>query len=197
MEEKLLILPARPGAAGESQSGLNQAAPRIYGRLLVPPGATTAAVLIHPTSNFLHHYLLAPLAARGIAAAAFNTRYAGNDTTLLMEQAIADLGVGVRHLRERGSAVSSCSAIPAVARWWPSTRRRPSVAWCRICRTGAPSRWHQRRRRPPTPLRCSPPIRDGRAPSCAWLDPSVIDRGRPPGDRSGVGHVLPRQWPAV
>jgi hypothetical protein len=102
MQEQLLILPGRPGMPGESQSGLNQAAPRIYGRLLAPPGATTAAVLIHPTSNFLNHYLLAPLAARGIAVAAFNTRYVGNDTTLLMEQAIADLGVGVRYLRERG-----------------------------------------------------------------------------------------------
>jgi hypothetical protein len=104
MEERLLILPGRPGAAGESQSGLNQAAPRIYGRLLAPAGARTACVLIHPTSNFLNHYLLAPLAARGIAALALNTRYAGNDTTLLMEQAIADLGVGIRHLREAGFA---------------------------------------------------------------------------------------------
>jgi hypothetical protein len=102
MEERLLILPGRPGAAGESQSGLNQAAPRIYGRMLAPAGATTAAVLVHPTSNFLNHYLLAPLAERGVAAVALNTRYAGNDTTLLMEQAVADLGVGVRHLREDG-----------------------------------------------------------------------------------------------
>ncbi len=102
MEERLLMLPGRAGAAGESQSGLNQAAPRITGRMLAPPGATTAAVLIHPTSNFLNHYLLAPLAERGIAAVALNTRYAGNDTALLMEQAIADLGVGIRHLREQG-----------------------------------------------------------------------------------------------
>jgi hypothetical protein len=102
MDERLLILPGRPGASGESQSGLNQAAPRVYGRMLAPAGATTAAVLIHPASNFLNHYLLAPLAERGLAAVALNTRYAGNDTVLLMEQAIADLGVGVRHLRDAG-----------------------------------------------------------------------------------------------
>ncbi|MEJ8838561.1 alpha/beta hydrolase [Ramlibacter sp. AN1133] len=48
------------------------------------------------------HYLIAPLAERGIACMGLNSRYAGNDTLLLMERVIQDLGAGVHYLRERG-----------------------------------------------------------------------------------------------
>jgi pimeloyl-ACP methyl ester carboxylesterase len=48
------------------------------------------------------HYLLEKLAARGVAALGLNTRYMGNDSVLLLERAIQDLGAGVKWLRAQG-----------------------------------------------------------------------------------------------
>ena len=65
---------------------------------------------MHPTSNFMGHYLLGPLAARGITCLGLNSRYAGNDTLLLMERVLQDLGAGVRFMRE----VLGCARVVLV-----------------------------------------------------------------------------------
>ncbi len=102
-ELKLAVIDVKPGAAMESQSGLQLLRPRIYGAWMEPPGAKkVAAIVMHPASNFMGHYLIAPLAARGVACMGLNSRYAGNDTLLLMERVIQDLGAGVKFLREQG-----------------------------------------------------------------------------------------------
>ncbi|MEO5843427.1 MAG: alpha/beta hydrolase, partial [Caldimonas sp.] len=64
------------------------------------PSTRIGAIVMHPTSNFMGHYLIAPLAARGITCLGLNSRYAGNDTVLLMERVLQDLGAGVRFMRE-------------------------------------------------------------------------------------------------
>nr|WP_255440186.1 alpha/beta hydrolase [Caenimonas sedimenti] len=100
---ELAVIDVRPGAAMESQSGLQLLRPRIYGAWMQPVGPRrVAAIVMHPASNFMGHYLIAPLAARGVACMGLNSRYAGNDTLLLMERAIQDLGAGVQFLRARG-----------------------------------------------------------------------------------------------
>jgi pimeloyl-ACP methyl ester carboxylesterase len=89
----------------ESQSGLQMKAPRIFGAYEEPEAGTPkrlACVVMHPTSNFMGHYLLTPLARRGICCLGLNSRYAGSDTTLLMERVIQDLGGGVKFLRGLG-----------------------------------------------------------------------------------------------
>ncbi|MBL0394037.1 alpha/beta hydrolase [Ramlibacter monticola] len=102
-ELELAVIDVKPGAALESQSGLQLLRPRIYGAWMQPAGPRrAAAIVMHPASNFMGHYLIAPLAARGVACMGLNSRYAGNDTLLLMERVIQDLGAGVRFLRERG-----------------------------------------------------------------------------------------------
>jgi pimeloyl-ACP methyl ester carboxylesterase len=102
-ELKLAVIDVKPGAAMESQSGLQLLRPRIYGAWMEPPGPKrAAAIVMHPTSNFMGHYLVAPLAARGVACMGLNSRYAGNDTLLLMERVIQDLGAGVQFLRAQG-----------------------------------------------------------------------------------------------
>jgi pimeloyl-ACP methyl ester carboxylesterase len=98
--EAILIDVAR-GHAQESQSGLQLLRPRIWGAFHRVPGKV-AAVVIHPTSNFMHHYLLEPLAARGVAALGLNTRYLGSDVALVLERAIQDLGAGIAWLRGQG-----------------------------------------------------------------------------------------------
>jgi len=101
---QLAVIDVKPGAALESQSGLQMLRPRIYGAYMAPQShpRKIAAIVMHPTSNFMGHYLIEPLAQRGICCMGLNSRYAGNDTVLLMERAIQDLGAGVKFLRAAG-----------------------------------------------------------------------------------------------
>lgn len=102
-ERELVILPVRQGAAMESQSGLQMLAPKIFGAIERPARrGDTACIVMHPTSNFMNHYLIGALAQRGIACMGLNSRYSGSDTTLLMERVIQDLGAGVKYLRAQG-----------------------------------------------------------------------------------------------
>ncbi|MDQ6640039.1 MAG: hypothetical protein M3Z15_10325, partial [Pseudomonadota bacterium] len=71
-ELRLAAIDVKPGAAMESQSGLQMLRPRIYGayaeaaRAHAAGGRRTGAIVMHPASNFMGHYLIAPLAERGI-----------------------------------------------------------------------------------------------------------------------------------
>src|SRR4051794_5546974 len=76
--------------------------PRIYGALVGPPTSHVGMIVMHPASNFMGHYLLDAFARRGVQVLALNSRYVNNDTTLIMERAIQDLGAGVQFLRRRG-----------------------------------------------------------------------------------------------
>jgi pimeloyl-ACP methyl ester carboxylesterase len=106
-ERRLAAIDVRAGAAMESQSGLQMLRPRIYGAVEEPArtqvrarGRRVGAIVMHPTSNFMGHYLIAPLAERGVACLGLNSRFAGNDTVLVMERVLQDLGAGVRFMRE-------------------------------------------------------------------------------------------------
>jgi hypothetical protein len=97
-------------------------------------------VVIHPTSNFMGHYLIGPLQQRGRAILALNTRYVANDTALIMEREIQDLGAGIRFLRQRGY---ERIALSRAAGWRWRQVRRPRRAElcelghisCRMCKT--------------------------------------------------------------
>ena len=105
-QRRLAAIDVKPGAAMESQSGLQMLKPRIYGayeeasHAPTAAGTRTGAIVMHPASNFMGHYLIAPLADRGVTCLGLNSRYAGNDTVLLMERVLQDLGAGVKSLRE-------------------------------------------------------------------------------------------------
>jgi pimeloyl-ACP methyl ester carboxylesterase len=103
VELRLATIDVKPGSAMESQSGLQMLRPRIFGAYAEPAGRKeTATIIMHPSSNFMGHYLIEPLAQRGIACLGLNSRYAGNDTLLLMERVIQDLGAGVKFMRNLG-----------------------------------------------------------------------------------------------
>ena len=99
---ELVALDVAPGTAMESQSGLQMARPRIYGALGGPSSSKTGMIVMHPASNFMGHYLLDAFARRGVQVLALNSRYVNNDTTLIMERVIQDLGAGVEFMRRRG-----------------------------------------------------------------------------------------------
>src|ERR1039457_3643170 len=103
-ERRLATIDVKSGVPMESQSGLQMLRPGIYGAYEAPsssPGRVkTGVIVMHPTSNFMGHYLIAPLAERGVTCLGLNSRYAGNDTVLLMERVLQDLGAGVKFMRE-------------------------------------------------------------------------------------------------
>jgi len=100
--KELLVVDVKPGLAMESQSGIAQLWPRIYGAMVPAAGSRSAAIIMHPASNFIGHYLLEPLANAGVTAVGLNSRYLNNDSQLIMERVIQDLGAGVKLLRSRG-----------------------------------------------------------------------------------------------
>jgi hypothetical protein len=64
--------------------------------------AGTAVLVVHPSSNFLGHYLLDPLAEHGVDTVGLCTRYAGNDAALLLENCVLDVAAAIGYLREEG-----------------------------------------------------------------------------------------------
>lgn len=95
-EPELVTLRApAAGAPGEPRA-------RLFGALKRAQDRNIAAIVIHPTSNFMAHYLMGCLPDSGISLLGMNTRYLGNDSQLIFERVIADLGAGVRYLRHEG-----------------------------------------------------------------------------------------------
>jgi pimeloyl-ACP methyl ester carboxylesterase len=70
------------------------------------PGTTprVAFIATHYEIDFAEHYLAGPLATRGFGFLGWNTRFRGHGTYFLLEQALIDIGVGVRWLREVAGA---------------------------------------------------------------------------------------------
>src|SRR5206468_9249041 len=67
-----------------------------------PAGQQPSVALIanHYEVDFSEHYLADFMAARGYGFLGWNTRYRGIGAYFLLEQALVDIGVGVRWLRE-------------------------------------------------------------------------------------------------
>lgn len=63
-----------------------------------------AAIAAHYNVDFAEHYLAPFLARRGIGFLGWNTRFRGAEDLFILEQALIDIGVGVRWLRERAGA---------------------------------------------------------------------------------------------
>jgi len=86
----------RAGAGGHPCQG-------IYHR---PAGArpATAFIATHYNVDFSEHYLASYLAERGFGFLGWNTRFRGNEANFLLDHALAEIGVGVRWLREQAGA---------------------------------------------------------------------------------------------
>lgn len=104
--EHLQWIPYNPSGLArriELHSGLTRHYPQLHANLVAPLRGDTSVgiVMAHPTSDFLSHFLLRPLAAAGLPVLAVNTRYTGNGAALIMENAAADLGAAMRWMREK------------------------------------------------------------------------------------------------
>ena len=100
---ELLAVPMYTGGRLDIYSGVARKSGKIWCTLHRPATPTGTVVLfVHPTSNFMGHYALPGLAARGVAAAGLATRYVGNDSALIMENCVLDVAAAVGHLRSLG-----------------------------------------------------------------------------------------------
>ena len=61
-----------------------------------------AMIATHYNVDFSEHYIAEYLAARGIGFLGWNTRFRGAEPYFLLEQAVVDIGAGVRWLRAKG-----------------------------------------------------------------------------------------------
>ena len=146
VRRELVPLTAEDGAACQGV---------LYGREDVRPGV--ALVLMHPTVSFLHHYALAPLAARGYAAFGADSRYTGNEAPLLMDRVAADLSAAIAWLRERF----------------------PKVVLVGNSGGGALAAYHQARHGAADALVLLNAHRGRAQVLTAWLDPAVTDERDP------------------
>lgn len=67
---------------------------------------SVALVATHYEVDFSEHYLAEPLARRGYGFLGWNTRYRGLGQYFLLHNALVDVGVGVRWLREEAGVAS-------------------------------------------------------------------------------------------
>jgi pimeloyl-ACP methyl ester carboxylesterase len=178
MGDELVALDVPRGSGYDSQSGLNNLFPRVFGRLAAEgSGLRVAFVVIHPTSNFMGHYLIEPLQRRGRAVLALNTRYVANDSALIMERAIQDLGAGVRFLRERGYeriVLIGNSGGGSLAAFYQAEAEHLTV---RATPDGVPFDLRAEQI-PPVDGLAMLAAHPGRAATMVeWIDPSVVDEG--------------------
>jgi alpha-beta hydrolase superfamily lysophospholipase len=175
-----------PMAAAGGRVDIYSGVARSHGKLWAtvvrpePDRRDLAAVLIHPTSNFMGHYAQEPLARRGVAAVGMATRYMGNDTALLMENCVLDVGAVVRHLKDvegyRRVVLVGNSGGGGLVSLYQSQAEKPTI-------TATPAG------DPPDLTKADLPPADGlillmahpgRASTYTeWLDPAIIDEHDP------------------
>jgi pimeloyl-ACP methyl ester carboxylesterase len=140
---------------------------------------TTAFIATHYNVDFSEHYLASYLAERGYGFLGWNTRFRGNEAHFLLDHALAEIGVGVRWLREQagaerivllgnsggGSLMSAYQSQAIEPNVRPVTGMRPVPAIESL---------------PPCDLFVALAAHSGRPEVLtAWLDPSVTDESDP------------------
>ncbi|HEX5188804.1 MAG TPA: alpha/beta hydrolase [Streptosporangiaceae bacterium] len=87
----------RAGAGGHPCQG-------IYHRPARGAAPRTAFIATHYNVDFSEHYLASFMAERGYGFLGWNTRFRGNEAHFLLDHALAEIGTGVRWLREQAGA---------------------------------------------------------------------------------------------
>jgi hypothetical protein len=76
-----------------------------HGWLYARGGERTVVCLMHPRANFSRHYLVPALLEAGFAVLCINSRWLGNDSTLIHEVVLLDVAAALRAIRPRFSRV--------------------------------------------------------------------------------------------
>ena len=132
LERNLLGARTEAHAKVEIYSGVARLARTVWASEVRPTGPmpSTAIMICHPTANFLGHYALPGLAQRGFGAIGFTTRYVGNDTSLILENCLLDMGTMVEHLYASGYqrvVLVGNSGGASIVPYYQAQALRPSV----------------------------------------------------------------------
>jgi pimeloyl-ACP methyl ester carboxylesterase len=132
LERNLLGAPTEGHQRVEIYSGVARLSRTVWASEVRVAGTTpdVAVMLCHPTANFLGHYALAGLAERGLGAIGFTTRYVGNDTSLIMENCLLDMGAMVNYLYERGYGavvLVGNSGGASIVPYYQAQARQPTI----------------------------------------------------------------------
>ncbi len=76
-----------------------------HGWLYARGGEQTLVCLMHPRANFSRHYLVPGLVEAGFAVLCINSRWLGNDSTLIHEVVLLDVAAALRAVRARYARV--------------------------------------------------------------------------------------------
>ena len=140
---------------------------------------STAFIATHYNVDFSEHYLADLMAERGFGFLGWNTRFRGNEAHFLLDHALAEIGVGVRWLREQagaerivllgnsggGSLVAAYQSQSVEPLIRPAAGMRPLPAVEKL---------------PPGDYFVALAAHSGRPEVLTnWLDPSVTDEGDP------------------
>lgn len=111
----------------------NQGVVNLEGIRFVPKGRPSGTLLIymHPASTLQLLPMPRAMAERGIHVLCAGSRYARNDTALIMENVVVDLGAYVRHAREvwgyRKIVIAGWSGGGSLALFYQSQAEKPTV----------------------------------------------------------------------
>lgn len=179
--QELLAIPMPTGGRLDVYSGVARLAGKLWASChrAQRGNSRTAVLIVHPTSNFLGHYALEPLARRGVTAVGMNTRYLGNDSALITENCVLDVGAGVRYLKDNGFdkvVLMGNSGGGGLVTLYQSQAEQPSI-------TATPAG------DAPDLTQADLPMADGVICAMAhpgraavyteWLDPAIVDEERP------------------
>lgn len=145
-----------------------------------PSGARphTAFLATHYNVDFAEHYLAEYLARRGYGFLGWNTRFRGNEAYFLLDHALAEVGVGVRWLREVAGVerlvLLGNSGGGSLMAAYQSQAVEPNVTPAGSRAAAAIAGL------PPGDLYVSLAAHPGRPDVfTAWMDPSVVDESDP------------------
>src|SRR4051794_9699907 len=95
--------------------------------------STTLLVYMHPASTLQLLPMPRAMAARGMHVLCAGSRYARNDTALIMEKVLLDLGAYLRHAREqwgyRSIVLAGWSGGGSLSMLYQSQAEHPSIRW--------------------------------------------------------------------
>jgi pimeloyl-ACP methyl ester carboxylesterase len=180
MERNLLAARFEPSSRVDIYSGVARLARTVWASEVRAEGSLprTAVMICHPTANFLGHYALPGLAERGFAGIGLTTRYIGNDTSLLLENCLVDIGAMVHHLYERGYervVLVGNSGGASIAPYYQAQARRPTVT----DPPGGGPDLTQAGLHPVDALVMLNAHPSRARLSSEWLDPAIVDEGEP------------------
>jgi hypothetical protein len=97
-------VPLPPGSCVDAHSVESADSAHSHGFLWLPPGRrpNTVVTFMHPRADFTRHYAVPGLLAAGYAVWCQNSRWVGNDSTLVHERVLLDVAAGMARLRDIG-----------------------------------------------------------------------------------------------